>query len=106
MERALDVLEALAASDGSLGVSELTRQLHLDKATVFRILTALARRGYVRQDGPTRKYRRVSTGSDISGTGSTSARGRSGASWKPRTRRRRSASTAKPMGWWPTRSMR
>jgi DNA-binding IclR family transcriptional regulator len=57
VERALDVLEALAASDDSLGVSELTRRLHLDKATVFRILTALARRGYVRQDGPTRKYR-------------------------------------------------
>jgi len=49
-------VEALVASDGPLGVSDLTRALHLDKATVFRILAALARRGYVRQDEQTRRY--------------------------------------------------
>ncbi|MDQ7828055.1 MAG: IclR family transcriptional regulator [Armatimonadota bacterium] len=56
LERALAVIEALVASEGPLGVSELTRVLRLDKATVFRILAAWSRRGYVRQDPQTRRY--------------------------------------------------
>jgi DNA-binding IclR family transcriptional regulator len=52
----LRVLETLAAGNGPLGISDITRALDLDKATVFRILAALGRCGYVRQDAQTRRY--------------------------------------------------
>lgn len=56
IERGFDVIETLARADGAQGVSDLARVVHLDKATVHRILSVLARRGYVRQDHLTRRY--------------------------------------------------
>lgn len=56
VERALDVLEALAQSDGALGLTGLIEATKLPLATVHRLLTTLARRGYIRQDPDSRKY--------------------------------------------------
>lgn len=56
IERALDVLEALAAADGDLSVSELTGRLGLPLGTVHRLLGSLAARGYAAQDSATRRY--------------------------------------------------
>lgn len=47
LSKGLGVLEALAASPGPRGVSELARDLALTKSNVFRLLQTLAALGYV-----------------------------------------------------------
>jgi IclR family acetate operon transcriptional repressor len=54
VERALDVLEALAAG-GSLGISEVAAGTRLPYGTAHRLLRTLVARCYVRQ-GPDRRY--------------------------------------------------
>ncbi len=56
LDRALDVLEALADADEDLSVSQLTERLGLPLGTVHRLLGSLASRGYVAQDRATRRY--------------------------------------------------
>lgn len=52
LDRALAVVEALASSRDGLGISELSRKLHLPPSTVHRLLAALDRNGYAtRVDG-------------------------------------------------------
>jgi IclR family acetate operon transcriptional repressor len=55
LTRALDVLECLEETQGSLGVTEIARRLDLPAATVHRLVQALLARGYVRQL-PDRRY--------------------------------------------------
>jgi IclR family acetate operon transcriptional repressor len=55
VDRALDLLEALASSRQPLGVSELAALTALPEGTAHRLLRALLQRGYVRQ-APDRKY--------------------------------------------------
>lgn len=55
VDRALDILELLAQHDG-LGLSELSRQVGLNKTTVYRFLATLHDRGFVRQSPETSKY--------------------------------------------------
>lgn len=55
VDRALDILEALAAADRPLGVSEIAELTGLAQGTAHRLLRALQSRGYVRHDA-TRKY--------------------------------------------------
>lgn len=47
IDRALDILEALAHSRNPLGISDLARKTDLSKTTVHRILHTLLERGYV-----------------------------------------------------------
>lgn len=56
VERALDVLEALARSDGALGLTGLIQATGLPLATVHRLLATLGGRGYIRQDPESRRY--------------------------------------------------
>jgi DNA-binding IclR family transcriptional regulator len=58
LDRALDVLEALAeAADGlPLGVTEIARRVGTTKSAAFRILSNLERRGYVSKDPVTARY--------------------------------------------------
>lgn len=55
VDRALDLLEALAAAEVPLGVGELARELDLPQGTTHRLLRSLEQRGYVHQ-GVSRKY--------------------------------------------------
>lgn len=55
VDRALELLEALAAAEVSLGVGELARAVGLPQGTTHRLLRSLEQRGYVHQDA-TRKY--------------------------------------------------
>ncbi|MGN6331174.1 MAG: IclR family transcriptional regulator [Motilibacteraceae bacterium] len=55
VDRALDVLEALAARDVPMGVSDLALSTGLAYGTLHRLLRTLVARGYVRQDA-SRKY--------------------------------------------------
>ncbi|GGO66169.1 IclR family transcriptional regulator [Nonomuraea cavernae] len=50
VERALDVLEALAEHGGEAGLSEIAARTGLPYGTIHRLLQTLLTRGYVRQD--------------------------------------------------------
>ncbi|MFI6812240.1 IclR family transcriptional regulator [Nonomuraea sp. NPDC050328] len=54
VERAFDVLEALAAHGGEAGLSELAARTGLPYGTIHRLLQTLLARGYVRQEADRR----------------------------------------------------
>lgn len=56
LDRALDILEALAAAGGDLGLSELSQTVGLHISTVHRLLSVLVSRGYARQNAPNGRY--------------------------------------------------
>ena len=56
VERALELLEALAEPGDGRGVSELGRATGLPVATIHRLLATMAAKGYVRQDSASHKY--------------------------------------------------
>jgi IclR family acetate operon transcriptional repressor len=55
VDRAVDLLEALAHADGPVGVGELAAVTGLPQGTAHRLLRTLQNRGYVRND-TSRKY--------------------------------------------------
>jgi IclR family acetate operon transcriptional repressor len=56
ISKAMQLIEAIGENGGSHGVSDLARRLHMDKASVSRILKTLQRGGLVAQDEATRGY--------------------------------------------------
>jgi IclR family acetate operon transcriptional repressor len=56
VDRALDLLEALAAADGEVSITALSARTGLHVSTVHRLLSTLLRRGYVRQNAETSRY--------------------------------------------------
>lgn len=46
LDRTFDILEELACSRGSIGLSELAQRMSMSKSTVFRILQTMVARGY------------------------------------------------------------
>jgi IclR family acetate operon transcriptional repressor len=56
VDRALDLLEALAAVDGEVAITALATRTGLHVSTVHRLLATLLRRGYVRQNPETSRY--------------------------------------------------
>jgi IclR family transcriptional regulator, KDG regulon repressor len=56
LDVSLQVLEALDNGAPERGVSDLAREVGASKAAVYRILTTLARRGYVTQNPATAQY--------------------------------------------------
>ncbi len=56
VDRALDLLEALASSEGEVSITSLANRTTLHVSTVHRLLTTLLRRGYVRQNPDTSRY--------------------------------------------------
>ena len=57
VDRAAHILKTLASSESPLGVSELSRQLGLNKSTVHDIVTTLAHHRLVERDHATKTYR-------------------------------------------------
>ncbi len=57
VDRAVLILETLAAGVAPLGVSEISRRLHLNKSTVHDILVTLARHHLVERDQSAKTYR-------------------------------------------------
>lgn len=51
LNRALDILE-FVCSNGGVGVDEISKALDIPKSTVYRLLSALREREYVRRSGP------------------------------------------------------
>lgn len=56
VEKALQLLEALSRAGGSVGISQLGRELKLNKSTVYRLVDTLCRHGYARQEPDTGRY--------------------------------------------------
>lgn len=56
VDRALDLLEALATADGEVSITALASRTGLHVSTVHRLLSTLLRRGYVRQNPETSRY--------------------------------------------------
>ncbi len=56
VDRALDLLEALATADGEVSITALAARTGLHVSTVHRLLSTLLRRGYVRQNPETSRY--------------------------------------------------
>lgn len=56
VDRALDLLEALASSEGEVSITSLANRTSLHVSTVHRLLTTMLRRGYVRQNPETSRY--------------------------------------------------
>lgn len=50
VEKALQLIEALAGANGPVGVSQLGRELQINKSTVYRLLDTLVRHGYAKQE--------------------------------------------------------
>lgn len=57
IERAIAVLECFAASDRSLGLSDIARTVGLTPSTTHRLLRALVAAGYVEQEPMSEHYR-------------------------------------------------
>ena len=57
LERGLAVLSAFRSGRPLLGVSELGREIGLERSTTHRYVATLAALGYLQQDAATRKYR-------------------------------------------------
>jgi DNA-binding IclR family transcriptional regulator len=57
VDRALMILEALAERDNGMTNAEISRRLKIPKSSASYILRALERRGYLRRDVETNKYR-------------------------------------------------
>lgn len=56
VDLSLRLLERLASSRESIGVSELAREFASSKATLYRHLQTLVRHGFVHQESPTMRY--------------------------------------------------
>ncbi|SDG17720.1 IclR family transcriptional regulator, acetate operon repressor [Sinosporangium album] len=70
VDRALDVLEALAAHGGEAGLSEIAARTGLPYGTIHRLLRTLLARGYVRQESD----KRYALGSALVRLGGTAER--------------------------------
>ncbi len=57
VERALNIMEAMAREGAPVTVTELAEKVGLKISTVHRLLSTLAHRGYVEQDPEDNKYR-------------------------------------------------
>lgn len=57
IDKTLDLLEFLSANEQEIGITEISKKLHMGLSTVHRILTTLKSRGYVIQNQQTTKYR-------------------------------------------------
>ncbi len=56
LEKALVLIEAMSKARQPVGVTQLARELHLNKSTVYRLLEILCQQGYARQDAVARNY--------------------------------------------------
>jgi IclR family KDG regulon transcriptional repressor len=57
IDRTLDLIELLATAKDGMGVTEIGQRIGLHKSTVFRLLNALAQRGYIEKDPKTSTYK-------------------------------------------------
>lgn len=57
VSRALDIIHLVGMKKGGLGVTEIAKQIDINKSSVYRILSTLAQYGYIEQDEVTGRYK-------------------------------------------------
>ncbi|MFB5191308.1 IclR family transcriptional regulator [Alicyclobacillus fastidiosus] len=57
LDRAIDILEAFSLNAPSLSIDEIVRATKLPKATIYRLLYTMERRGLIQYDESTLRYR-------------------------------------------------
>ncbi|MDQ0216974.1 IclR family transcriptional regulator [Peribacillus cavernae] len=57
VSRALDIITLVSSKKGGLGVTEIAKQMDINKSSVYRILITLVQYGYVEQDKETGRYK-------------------------------------------------
>lgn len=57
VSRALDIIQLVGMKKGGLGVTEIAKQMDINKSSVYRILVTLAQYGYIEQDESTGLYK-------------------------------------------------
>lgn len=57
IDRAIDVLECFASDRNALSITAIEKRAKLSRPTLYRILSTLIRRGFVRKDGDPPRYR-------------------------------------------------
>jgi DNA-binding IclR family transcriptional regulator len=56
VEKALKVLELLSTYDAPVRLADLSRELHMNKSTTYRMLETMSQHGFVQQDEPNGRY--------------------------------------------------
>ncbi|MGX1902263.1 IclR family transcriptional regulator [Thermolongibacillus altinsuensis] len=57
VSRALDIIEIVSSEKDGLGVTEIAKQMDINKSSVYRILSTLVQYGYMEQDEETSRYK-------------------------------------------------
>jgi len=57
VSRALWIIEIVSSKKDGLGVTEIARQMDINKSSVYRILSTLVQHGYIEQDEETERYK-------------------------------------------------
>ncbi|MES1038798.1 IclR family transcriptional regulator [Peribacillus simplex] len=57
VSRALDIITIVSLKKGGLGVTEISKQIDINKSSVYRILSTLVQYGYIEQDSETERYK-------------------------------------------------
>ena len=57
LDRALKILDILRTKRQGFGVTEISREMDLNKTSVYRMLSTFVRHGYVEQDQETERYK-------------------------------------------------
>jgi IclR family KDG regulon transcriptional repressor len=57
LDRALQIFEVLGSRRGGYGVTEISKEIGLNKTSVYRMLSTFVRHGYVEQDPETERYK-------------------------------------------------
>ncbi|WP_044748244.1 IclR family transcriptional regulator [Bacillus alveayuensis] len=57
VSRALDIIDIVSAKKDGLGVTEIAKQMDINKSSVYRILSTLVQYGYMEQDEETNRYK-------------------------------------------------
>ncbi|HZG60084.1 MAG TPA: IclR family transcriptional regulator [Anoxybacillus sp.] len=57
VSRALDIINIVSSEKNGLGVTEIAKQMDINKSSVYRILSTLVQYGYMEQDEETSRYK-------------------------------------------------
>jgi IclR family transcriptional regulator, KDG regulon repressor len=57
VSRALDIVTIVSMKKGGMGVTEISKQMDINKSSVYRILSTLVQYGYIDQDDETGRYK-------------------------------------------------
>ncbi|MED5052140.1 IclR family transcriptional regulator [Anoxybacillus rupiensis] len=57
VSRALDIIDIVCSEKDGLGVTEIAKQMDINKSSVYRILSTLVQYGYIEQDEETSRYK-------------------------------------------------